>query len=41
MAHPSPGTLTPSESAFLAEMEVVTVIPRQKMPGMQLIGVSE
>ncbi|KAI9657566.1 MAG: DNA replication protein psf2 [Alyxoria varia] len=38
MAHPSLGTLSPSESAFLAELELVTVVPRQKMSGMQLLG---
>ena len=33
--------LTPSEVAFLCEMETVTVIPRQRLEGLQLLGVSE
>ena len=35
----SPG-LTPPEVAFLCEMELVTVIPRQRLEGLDLLGVS-
>ena len=35
----SPG-LTPAETAFLCEMEMVTVIPRQRLEGLNLLGVS-
>lgn len=34
-----PGLL-PSEVAFLCEMELVTVIPRQRLAGLELLGVS-
>lgn len=40
MAHPLPPGLVPSEVAFLAEMEHVTVIPRQRLAGLELLGVS-
>jgi GINS complex subunit 2 len=40
MALPSPPGLTPSEVAFLCEMETVTVIPRQKLESLHLLGVS-
>lgn len=40
MALPLPPGLTPSEVAFLCEMEMVTVIPRQKLESLDLLGVS-
>jgi hypothetical protein len=39
MALPLPPGLTPSEIAFLCEMELVTVIPRQRLEGLELLGV--
>jgi hypothetical protein len=39
MALPLPPGLTPPEIAFLCEMELVTVIPRQKLEGLELLGV--
>lgn len=41
MALPLPAGLTPSEVAFLCEMELVTVVPRQRFEGLQLLGVSK
>lgn len=41
MALPLPPGLTPSETAFLCEMEIVTVVPRQRLEELQLLGVSE
>ncbi len=41
MALPLPPGLTPPETAFLCEMELVTVVPRQRLEGLQLLGVSE
>ncbi|KAL8710618.1 MAG: hypothetical protein Q9220_004842 [cf. Caloplaca sp. 1 TL-2023] len=38
MALPLPPGLTPPEVAFLCEMELVTVIPRQRLEGLQLLG---
>ncbi|KAL8785674.1 MAG: hypothetical protein Q9213_003233 [Squamulea squamosa] len=38
MALPLPSGLTPPEVAFLCEMELVTVIPRQRLEGLQLLG---
>ncbi|KAI4165366.1 MAG: hypothetical protein LQ348_007829, partial [Seirophora lacunosa] len=38
MALPLPAGLTPPEVAFLCEMELVTVIPRQRLEGLQLLG---
>ncbi|KAJ4986442.1 DNA replication complex GINS protein PSF2 [Stagonosporopsis vannaccii] len=38
MALPLPPGLTPAETAFLCEMELVTVIPRQRLEGLQLLG---
>ncbi|KAL2355558.1 GINS complex subunit Psf2, partial [Cryomyces antarcticus] len=38
MALPLPPGLTPSEVAFLCEMELVTVIPRQRLEGLKLLG---
>ena len=35
-----PPGLTPSEVGFLCEMELVTVIPRQRLDGLELLGVS-
>jgi len=40
MALPLPPGLTPPEIAFLCEMEMVTVIPRQRLEGLELLGVS-
>lgn len=40
MALPLPTGLSPPEVAFLCEMELVTVIPRQRLEGLQLLGVS-
>ncbi|KAF2202470.1 GINS complex, PSF2 component [Delitschia confertaspora ATCC 74209] len=38
MALPLPPGLTPPEVAFLCEMELVTVIPRQRLEGLELLG---
>ncbi|KAF2799071.1 GINS complex, PSF2 component [Melanomma pulvis-pyrius CBS 109.77] len=38
MALPLPPGLTPPEIAFLCEMELVTVIPRQKLERLELLG---
>ncbi|KAH7030432.1 putative DNA replication complex GINS protein [Macrophomina phaseolina] len=38
MALPLPTGLTPSEVAFLCEMELVTVIPRQRLESLDLLG---
>lgn len=38
MAHPLPPGLTPSEVGFLCEMEMVTVIPRQRLEELDLLG---
>ncbi|PSN63836.1 DNA replication complex GINS protein PSF2 [Corynespora cassiicola Philippines] len=38
MALPLPPGLTPPEIAFLCEMELVTVIPRQKLEGLELLA---
>ena len=40
MAFPLPRGITPSEIGFLAEMEMVTVVPRQRLEGLELLGVS-
>ena len=40
MALPLPPGLTPPEVAFLCEMELVTVVPRQRLEGLELLGVS-
>lgn len=40
MAFPLPRGITPSEISFLAEMEQVTVVPRQRLEGLELLGVS-
>lgn len=39
MALPLPPGLTPAEVGFLCEMELVTVIPRQRLEGLELLGV--
>ncbi|KAF2840642.1 GINS complex, PSF2 component [Patellaria atrata CBS 101060] len=38
MALPLPPGLTPPEIAFLCEMELVTIIPRQRLEGLKLLG---
>lgn len=40
MALPLPPGLTPMEVAFLCEMELVTVVPRQRLESLDLLGVS-
>lgn len=40
MALPLPAGLTPAEVGFQCEMELVTVIPRQRLDGLELLGVS-
>ncbi|OXV09848.1 hypothetical protein Egran_02392 [Elaphomyces granulatus] len=40
MAFPLPQGITPSEIAFLSEMELVTVVPRQRLEILELLGVS-
>lgn len=40
MAFPLPRGITASEIAFLAEMETVTVVPRQRLEGLELLGVT-
>jgi GINS complex subunit 2 len=39
MASPQPVGLIPSEVAFLCEMELVTVVPRQRLDSIVLLGV--
>lgn len=39
MAHPLPPGLTPSEVSFLCEMEMVTVVPRGRLDGIELLSV--
>ncbi|KAF1810179.1 DNA replication complex GINS protein PSF2 [Eremomyces bilateralis CBS 781.70] len=38
MALPLPPGLTPAEVAFLCEMEMVTIVPRQRLDGLELLG---
>ncbi|PWY73618.1 DNA replication complex GINS protein psf2 [Aspergillus heteromorphus CBS 117.55] len=38
MAFPLPRGITPPEISFLAEMEMVTVLPRQRLDGLELLG---
>ncbi|ODM16559.1 DNA replication complex GINS protein psf2 [Aspergillus cristatus] len=38
MAFPFPRGITPPEIAFLAEMEQVTIVPRQRLEGLKLLG---
>lgn len=40
MALPLPPGLVPAEIAFLCEMELVTVMPRQRLERLELLGVS-
>lgn len=40
MAFPLPRGIMPPEIAFLAEMEQVTVVPRQRLEGLELLSVS-
>lgn len=40
MAFPLPPGLTPPEIAFLCEMEMVTIVPRQRLERLELLGVS-
>lgn len=39
MAHPLPPGLTPAEVSFLCEMEMVTVVPRGRLDGIELLSV--
>lgn len=39
MALPLPPGLVPSEVAFLCEMELVTVVPRQRLESIDLLTV--
>lgn len=41
MAFPLPRGITPPEIAFLAEMEQVNIVPRQRLEGLELLGVSQ
>ncbi|KAL2793530.1 DNA replication complex GINS protein psf2 [Aspergillus keveii] len=38
MAFPLPRGITPPEISFLAEMEMVTIVPRQRLEGLELLG---
>ncbi|OOF99695.1 hypothetical protein ASPCADRAFT_503673 [Aspergillus carbonarius ITEM 5010] len=38
MAFPLPRGITPPEISFLAEMEMVTILPRQRLEGLELLG---
>ncbi|KAJ5924047.1 hypothetical protein N7466_008234 [Penicillium verhagenii] len=38
MAFPLPQGIAPSEIAFLAEMETVTIVPRQRLEALELLG---
>jgi hypothetical protein len=40
MAFPHPPGLTPPEIAFICEMEHVTIVPRQRLERLDLLGVS-
>jgi GINS complex subunit 2 len=40
MALPLQSGLTPTEVAFLCEMEMITVVPRQRLESLSLLGVS-
>lgn len=40
MAFPHAPGLLPAEVAFLCEMELVTIIPRQRLERLDLLGVS-
>jgi GINS complex subunit 2 len=39
MAFPHPMGLLPPEVAFLAEMSLITIIPRQRLERLDLLGV--
>ena len=39
MAQPAQAGLLPTETAFLCEMELVTVIPRERFSSLKLLGV--
>jgi len=39
MAFPHSSGLLPAEVAFLCEMELVTIIPRQRLDRLDLLGV--
>lgn len=41
MAFPLPRGLTPPEIEFLSEMEMVTVVPRQRLDELELLSVRE
>ncbi|EEP77419.1 predicted protein [Uncinocarpus reesii 1704] len=38
MAFPLPRGITPPEITFLCEMEMVTIVPRQRLEGLELLG---
>ncbi|PKY01475.1 GINS complex, PSF2 component [Aspergillus campestris IBT 28561] len=38
MAFPLPRGITPPEISFLAEMEMVSILPRQRLEGLELLG---
>ena len=40
MAFPQSTGLTPPEIAFICEMELVTIVPRQRLERLDLLGVS-
>lgn len=40
MARPFQSGMSPSEIAFVCEMEMVTVVPRQRLERLELLGVS-
>lgn len=40
MALPLPSGLVPAEVAFLCEMELVTIVPRQRLESIDLLSVS-
>lgn len=40
MAFPNLPGLTPPEIAFICEMELVTIVPRQRLERLDLLGVS-
>jgi GINS complex subunit 2 len=40
MAFPHAPGLTPPEIAFICEMELVTIVPRQRLERLDLLGVS-
>lgn len=39
MAFPLSSGLLPTEVAFLCEMELVTIVPRQRLERLELLGV--